>query len=150
MSISILCAAGFQLEIMIGIQIPLQLQSPPRPHHPPPLYWTRRGWHGSLGQADPALEGKRPDVDLDLISESVSVDVTIVHPSCPSNVQHGTRRLGCASFAEGEKVSKHARSCARRGTTFLPLGIETYGALGKAWKDFFERFCSFRPRPMLA
>jgi hypothetical protein len=58
------------------------------------------------------------------------VDVSVVHPGCTSHVGTGQKLLGCAMAREKVKRSQYASIAADESATFVPLIVESTGALG--------------------
>ena len=68
--------------------------------------------------------------------QSVKYDVTVVHPTCASNVVGQAAHRGYTiGGAETKKKRKYDELCVREGTKFLPLVFETYGNWSKDVQD---------------
>ena len=76
----------------------------------------------------------RPDLQLALNGQRYLVDVTIRHPGCKTNIQHGSARqqLAAAHKGETEKKAKYAAMAKTQQASFIPFAVETYGGLGKS------------------
>jgi hypothetical protein len=88
---------------------------------------------GPLRSLDTSGEGRMDLVVTSSDSQITLADVTITHPS-PSNQQisdNMTSPLFFARAAEDRKIRKYGRAARENGHRFIPLAIETYGALGK-------------------
>jgi hypothetical protein len=66
------------------------------------------------------------------------VDVSITHPSNPSNRIHGQRMLGAAAFREQAKVAKYVEHAKSVHAVFVPFVAESYGGLGKKAREFLR------------
>src|ERR1700761_4159167 len=71
------------------------------------------------------------------------LDVTIVHPTAPSNLSHSQKRLGQAQVAEKLKIHKYEQLTQEQHATFIPFVIETYGGLGQKAQDFLNELSIF-------
>ena len=94
---------------------------------------------GGLAHKNPAhISGNgdhtRPDLQLVLNGKHYLVDVTIRHPGCKTNIQHGadTEQLAAAHQGEKEKKAKYAAMAKAQQASFIPFAVETYGGLGKS------------------
>ena len=68
--------------------------------------------------------------------QSIMYDVTVVHPTCASNVEGQASNRGYTiNKAEVKKKRKYDQLCLREGTTFKPLVFETYGNWSKDVQD---------------
>ena len=81
---------------------------------------------------------KRPDLQIVMNHKTYLLDVTIVHPTAPSNLQHSQKLLGQAEAAEKLKKNKYDELSQNQNCTFIPFVIETYGGLGKRAQGFFK------------
>ena len=71
------------------------------------------------------------------------MDVTIVHPTAPSNISHSKKSLGQADVAERLKINKYEELSQNQNAIFIPFVIETYGGLGKKAQDFLNELSIF-------
>jgi hypothetical protein len=69
----------------------------------------------------------RPDLQLYMDQINQLVDVTIVHPTCPSHVRQAAKQLRTAENAATQKKRKYAEMCENIGANFIPFAIESYG-----------------------
>src|SRR6201995_2667359 len=75
----------------------------------------------------------RPDAHLVLDGRQVLVDVTVRHPTCKTNIQHGSARhqLAAAHKGEAEKKAKYTAMAKSQQAEFVYFAVETYGGMGK-------------------
>ena len=83
----------------------------------------------------------RPDLQLALNGQRYLVDVTIRHPGCKTNIQHGSARqqLAAAHKGETEKKAKYAAMAKAQQASFIPFAVETYGGLGKSARKLINQ-----------
>jgi hypothetical protein len=86
---------------------------------------------------------KRPDLQIILNHKNYLLDVTIVHPTAPSNISHSQKLLGQADVAERLKINKYEELSQNQNAIFIPFVIETYGGLGKKAQDFLNELSIF-------
>jgi hypothetical protein len=68
--------------------------------------------------------------------QSIKYDVTVVHPTCATNVEGQAFNRGYTiNKAEVKKKRKYDQLCLREGTTFKPLVFDTYGNWSKDVQD---------------
>ena len=71
------------------------------------------------------------------------LDITIVHPTAPSNLNHSQKLLGQAEVSEKLKINKYDEISQEQHCIFIPFVIETYGGLGKKAQDFLNELSIF-------
>ena len=86
---------------------------------------------------------KRPDLQIVMNHKTYLLDVTIVHPTAPSNLQHSQKLLGQAEAAEKIKMNKYNELSQNQNCTFIPFAIETYGGLGNRAQGFLNELSIF-------
>ena len=86
---------------------------------------------------------KRPDLQIVMNHKTYLLDVTIVHPTAPSNLQHSQKLLGQAEASEKLKKNKYDELSQNQNCTFIPFVIETYGGLGKRAQGFLNELSIF-------
>ena len=86
---------------------------------------------------------KRPDLQIIMNHKNYLLDVTVVHPTAPSNLTHSQKILGQAQAAEKLKMNKYEQISIEQHATFIPFVIETYGGLGKKAQDFLNELSIF-------
>ena len=72
------------------------------------------------------------------------LDVSVTHPTSPSALSSGRgfRPLGAAKQREYEKREKYDELAAVESATFIPLVLETTGAMGDGFRQFLSRISS--------
>ena len=94
-------------------------------------------WATRLGAAcvvepsglDP-LSLKRPDILICLPHTSYLVDVSIRHPTAPSNLRLAHQPLAVVKQAEQRKHAKYDQMAAAINSAFVPFIMETHGGYG--------------------
>jgi hypothetical protein len=86
---------------------------------------------------------KRPDLQIIMNHKNYLLDVTIVHPTAPSNLTHSQKILGQAEAAEKLKLNKYEEISLEQHCIFIPFVIETYGGLGRKAQDFLNELSIF-------
>ena len=73
--------------------------------------------------------GERPDLRLSL---AIFLELSVTHPTAPSElrVHRSSRALGAARQREYEKRQKYAELAVCENADFIPLVVESTGALG--------------------
>lgn len=103
--------------------------------------WIRRA--GGSASIEPKnlsfLDGKRPDILVTLGTDHFLVDVTIRHPTAPSQVAIALVPLGIASQAERRKLDHYQDMARQQLATMVPFAIESYGAFGDLATSFMKR-----------
>jgi hypothetical protein len=86
----------------------------------------------------------RPDIQLLLNGHQLLVDVTVRHPTCMTNIQHGsaTQQLAAAHKGEAEKKRKYDAMAKTQHAKFIPFAVETYGGMGKSARKLIKRIAS--------
>jgi hypothetical protein len=104
---------------------------------------------GGLAIKEPTqLGGKddqtRPDAHLVLDGRQVLVDATVRHPTCKTNIQHGSARhqLAAAHKGEAEKKAKYAAMAKIQQAEFVCFAVETYGGMGKGARKLVRKIAS--------
>lgn len=67
------------------------------------------------------------------------VDVQIRNPCAPSSFDSSGRPLSIASYAEQQKIEKHAAACAAAHMNFKPFVLERFGTLAPHASSLFNR-----------
>jgi hypothetical protein len=86
---------------------------------------------------------KRPDLQIIMNHKNYLLDVTIVHPTAPSNLNHSQKILGQAEVSEKLKINKYEQISREQNCIFIPFVIETYGGLGRKAQDFLNELSIF-------
>jgi hypothetical protein len=86
---------------------------------------------------------KRPDLQIIINHKNYLLDITIVHPTAPSNLNHSQKLLGQAEVSEKLKINKYDEISQEQHCIFIPFVIETYGGLGKKAQDFLNELSIF-------
>ena len=81
---------------------------------------------------------KRPDLEVIMDGKRYFIDVTVVSPSNPSNVNYGQVLLGAAVNKEKLKQAKYGKESKDVGAVFVPFVIESYGGLATQAKEFIK------------
>ena len=81
-------------------------------------------------------ERLRPDLDILLPDQHVTLDVAIANPVAPSRKLD--RRFAAADDLQGRKNTKYKEWSHQQGAKFLPFIMETPGALGKQTAGVFK------------
>lgn len=75
-------------------------------------------------------------------AKDIALDVTVGHPDVHQCPPHGASSPGAAaSLAEHAKVSLFGDYCDASDILLVPVGIDTYGALGKSGSITRFLFC---------
>jgi len=75
--------------------------------------------------------GKKPDFLVITATQTIAVDLTIVHPLCSTMLANAAQHKGySASIREAEKSRKHGKAAEEQGHIFSPWVFETLGHLG--------------------
>ena len=92
---------------------------------------ARAGVTTQLNVRDPLLGDRlQPDLQLDGVHTRLISDVTVIHPSSPSQCQRAARDpLSAARAGEALKRRKYAGR-AVNGYTFTPFALESFGGVG--------------------
>ena len=97
---------------------------------------------GLVAEHEPRLDGvdrSRPDLAMYLDNQLVFTDVTVCHPTAPSLLSHASRPLGAAQVRVGLKHRRYDEMCVKDGGSFVPLVLETSGALARESKELLRR-----------
>src|SRR6185436_1217236 len=88
--------------------------------------------------------GERPDLRLSLDGRTLFLDISVTHPTSPSalRVHRSSRALGAARQREYEKKQKYAELAVCESAEFIPLVVESTGALGEGFRQFLRRIAS--------
>src|SRR3984885_9185689 len=86
---------------------------------------------------------KRPDLQIIMNHKNYLLDITIEHPTEPSNLNHSQKLLGQAEVSEKLKINKYDEISQEQHCIFIPFVIETYGGLGKKAQDFLNELSIF-------
>ena len=63
---------------------------------------------------------------------------TVCHPTAPSLLSHASRPLGAAQVRVGLKHRRYDEMCVKDGGSFVPLVLETSGALARESKELLR------------
>ena len=74
-------------------------------------------------------DGSQPDLQLLMDQYNKLIDVTIVHPTCPSHIKQAQTQLKTAHDACQLKRSKYTKLAVQHHAEFIPFAIESYGGL---------------------
>jgi hypothetical protein len=85
----------------------------------------------------------RPDLQLYMDQINQLVDVTIVHPTCPSHLHVAAKQLQTAENAATQKKKKYAQMCENIGANFIPFAIESYGGYSRDALSLIEQIGVF-------
>ena len=86
---------------------------------------------------------KRPDILIILNHKNYLIDVTITHPTAPSNIKRAQKHLGQAIHAEKLKTNKYHELSKEQNCTFVPFVIETYGGIAPQAQTFLNELSVF-------
>lgn len=85
---------------------------------------------GGTCQVEPShFSSVRPDLLVFLVDRSYILDLIVSHPCSPSRLSLSDAPLTVATYAESRKYSKYAPIIPTCTSTFVPLSIESFGAL---------------------
>ena len=89
-------------------------------------------------------DNTRPDLQIVHDGRQYLVDVTIRHPTCKTNIQHGSARhqLAAAHKGEAEKKAKYAAMAKSQQAEFVAFAVETYGGMGKGARKLVKKIAS--------
>ena len=99
---------------------------------------------GPLRSLDTRGDGRMDIVITSSDFQTTLADVTITHPS-PSHQSitlNMTRPLYFATAAEERKIRKYDRAARQINNTFIPMALETFGALGREANKFLKKLAS--------
>jgi len=95
----------------------------------------------------------RPDQLVKLDHKDFILDVSVIHPSCPSylNYNYSQHSLGCAENRATEKITKYTDLMSHRNhhnnqSKFIPFKafiMETYGGINQLGQDFMKEIYIF-------
>merc|ERR1711994_119771 len=85
----------------------------------------------------------RVDIDANLGSLHLHIDVRITHPTSASYMRVAMKPLGAAMQAEKENKRKHAKNAEKVGAVFVPYVIETFGGIAPEAQKLNRKVASF-------
>ena len=85
----------------------------------------------------------RPDLHVILGHQTYLVDVSIVHPTAPSNVVQAARPLNTAKKREQAKIRQYSSMSRQQNAIFVPFVLETFGGFGKRAVRFLKDIAQF-------
>ena len=87
----------------------------------------------------------RPDQQILLDNQEFILDVSVIHPTCPSYLPYDftQRGLGSAEFCANKKISKYqelmnGRNLEEKQSIFIPFIMETYGGINKLGQNLMK------------
>jgi hypothetical protein len=87
--------------------------------------------------------GLRPDLQLIMDQYNKLIDVTIVHPTCPSHVKQAQIQLKTAHDACENKTNKYTKLAQQQSADFVPFAIESFGGLSDSATDLINEISVF-------
>jgi hypothetical protein len=87
--------------------------------------------------------GLRPDLQLIMDQYNKLVDVTIVHPTCPSHVKQAQTQLKAAHDACDTKTNKYMKLAQQQSADFVPFALESYGGISDSANDLINEISVF-------
>ena len=85
----------------------------------------------------------RPDLHLMMDQYNKFVDVTIVHPTCPSHIHAAQTQLKTAEDAAKAKINKYKDLAKANEGDIVPFAIESYGGYSEAACRLIEEIAVF-------
>ncbi len=71
------------------------------------------------------------------------IDVTIVHPTCPSHVKQAQTQLRTARDACETKTNKYMKLAQQQSADFIPFALESYGGISDSANDLINEISVF-------
>lgn len=94
---------------------------------------------GGTSQVEPShFPSIRPDLLVFLVDCSYILDLTVSHPCSPSRLSLSDAPLTVAKYAASRKVSKYSPILPSCSSKFLPISIESFGALAPQADSFVK------------
>jgi hypothetical protein len=90
----------------------------------------------------PLEDLKRPDANFHLLTRTLAMDVSVIHPSASTYNKAAARPLGAAEVREKSKKNEYEEKSRREGLAFQPFVMETYGAFGKEAMDIIAELAT--------
>jgi hypothetical protein len=87
--------------------------------------------------------GLRPDLQLIMDQYNKLIDVTIVHPTCPSHVKQAQTQLKTAQDACETKTNKYMKLAQQQSADFVPFALESYGGISDSANDLINEISVF-------
>ena len=87
--------------------------------------------------------GLRPDLQLIMDQYNKLIDVTIVHPTCPSHVKQAQTQLKTAHDACENKTNKYMKLAQQQSADFVPFAVESFGGLSDSATDLINEISVF-------
>jgi len=85
----------------------------------------------------------RPDLQLLLDQHNLLIDVTIVHPTCPSHLHKSQTQLKTAHQACEAKKNKYKQLAEQQKAVFIPFAIESFGGLSHSARNLIRTIATF-------
>lgn len=95
---------------------------------------------GAVVDVEPRTDGDRPDAEITWPDAIDLVDVSVTHAGA-SALNHGAARepLRAAGVRERRKLARYANLASGLNVKFVPLVLETYGALAERTQDYVRK-----------
>jgi hypothetical protein len=85
----------------------------------------------------------RPDLQLLLDQHNLLIDVTIVHPTCPSHLHKSQTQFKTAHQACEAKKSKYKQLAEQQKAEFIPFAIGSFGGLSYSARSLIWTTATF-------
>lgn len=108
------------------------------------LYTLHAGCVARLEPSSLSDENRlRPDLQLIMDQFNKLIDVTIVHPTCPSHIKQAQTQLKTAKYACDQKIQKYSNLAQQQSADFIPFAIESYGGLSESASSLINEIAVF-------